>query len=204
LTGAVSHLPQLAAGPVITTNFDHVLEEAFKQANAQFEREVWGVNAEMATRALNQNRRFVLKIHGDAEDSTNRILTKNDYLKYYDGVDGSGIDFSLPLPSLLQQMLVGRPLLFLGCSLNQDRTIAVLKEVSSNFRFIAHYAVVEQPASAEHFHERPRFLSNHNIRPIWYYSGRHELIEPLLAYIAEKVNEQHSHILPPPPSLAKK
>jgi hypothetical protein len=51
--------------------------------------------------------------------------------------------------------------------------------------YIAHYAFVEQPASPEHFHERSRFLSNHNIRPVWYPDGRHDIIEPLLAYLTK-------------------
>lgn len=71
--GAISLLAQLTTGPVITTNFDHVLEEGFKQANSPFERVVWGVNANLATKALYQSKKFLLKIHGDAEDSTDAI-----------------------------------------------------------------------------------------------------------------------------------
>jgi hypothetical protein len=93
-------------------------------------------------------------------------------------------------------MLSGRPLLFLGCSLNQDRTIGVLKEVSTNSPFIAHYAIVEQPFSVEHFHERSRFLSNHNIRPIWYPNQRHDFIEPLLAHLLKTSTSQHLLTMP--------
>jgi SIR2-like domain len=185
LKGAVSYLPQLAAGPVITTNFDHVLEEIFKQAKTPFEREVWGVNAELAMTAMSQNRKFLLKIHSDSEYTSDLILTKDDYLKYYGGIDGSSVDLSYPLPNLLRQMLSGRPLLFLGCSLNRDRIIGLLEEVMGSSPYIAHYAFVEQPASPEHFHERSRFLSNHNIRPVWYPDGRHDIIEPLLAYLTK-------------------
>jgi len=35
---------QLATGPV-TTNFDHVVETAFKQADNEFQNVVWGVKA---------------------------------------------------------------------------------------------------------------------------------------------------------------
>lgn len=184
LKGAVYALPTLARGPVITTNFDHVLEEAFKQAGKPFAQEVWGIKADLAISALQQNLRFLLKIHGDAEDSTDRILTKSDYQKQYGTVEDSNIDFSLPLPRLLNQILLGRPLLFLGCSLNKDRTIDVLERVAHDFRSIAHYAVIERPKSAEQFYERSRFLSDHNIRPIWYPHGRHDLIESLLNELA--------------------
>jgi hypothetical protein len=193
LGGAVSYLPKLVTGPVITTNFDHVLEEMFKKAGAQFEREVWGAKAEMATRAFVQNKKFLLKIHGDAEDNTDRILTKSDYSNHYGSSDGSKIDYSLPLPSLLKQMLSGRPLLFLGCSLHYDHTVRVLEEVSRTLRSIAHYAIVEQPSSVEQFYKRSLFLSNHNIRPIWYPSGRHDFIEAILEYVVEKTTNSQLH-----------
>lgn len=186
LKGPVLHLPQLAKGPVITTNFDKVLEKVFEQTGMPFEDVTRGANVEMATQAIVQQKRFLLKIHGDAVDSTNRILTKSDYSRHYGSSDGASIDFSLPLPGLLQQMLLGRALLFLGCSLNQDRTITVLKEVSTKARSIAHYAIVEQPIPEGLFHKRSSFLSDHNIRPIWYPNGRHELIEPLLARVLKK------------------
>src|SRR5215213_8276003 len=59
LKGAVSYLPDLAAGPVITTNFDPVLEEVFRENETPFERVVWGVYAETASRAFYQNRKFL-------------------------------------------------------------------------------------------------------------------------------------------------
>jgi formylglycine-generating enzyme required for sulfatase activity len=183
LTGAVSYLPRLAAGPVITTNFDHVLEEVFQQAGCAFEHVVWGVRADLATQALHQSRRFLLKIHGDVEDSTDRILTRQDYEERYGSADGTVIDVSKPLPRLLEQMLLARPLLFLGCSLNQDRTVAVLKRITQDYPSVAHYAVVEQPASTEELRERSRFLSGCNIRPIWYPNQQHNLVESLLAHL---------------------
>ena len=188
LNGAVSFLPKLPVSPIITTNFDHVLEEVFKKARCSFEHKVWGVRADLATIALHQNRRFLLKIHGDVEDSVDRVLTKSDYQKQYGSIDGSEIDFSLPLPRLLEQMLISRPLLFIGCSLNQDRTIFVLERISKKFRSIAHYAIVEQPVSPEQFYERSRFLSDLNIRPIWYSNGRHEFIESILAHLINEVS----------------
>jgi SIR2-like protein len=183
LYGAAMTLPQLTAGPVITTNFDHVLEEAFKRQNRRFEQEVWGAKASLATRALYQNRRFLLKIHGDAEDSSDRILTRSDYEKYYGNADGSDVDFSLPLPALIQQMLLSRPLLFVGCSLMYDRIVVVLEQVSRTYRDIAHYAIVDAPPTTSDFFERSRFLAEHNVRPIWYPHSQHQYVEALLTYL---------------------
>jgi hypothetical protein len=184
--GAVTLLPQLTAGPVITTNFDNVLEEVFEQADSPFEHVVWGAKASSATRAFHQGLRFLLKIHGDAADSADRVLTKSDYEKYYGSADGSSINFTFPLPSLLKMILISRPLLFLGCSLKQDRTVGILKQITHEYPDIAHYAIVERPASDDQFQERSRFLSNHSIRPVWYPNGSHDLIEPLLAHLVDQ------------------
>lgn len=180
IQGAVRYVPKLASGPVITTNFDRVLERVFEDAGCPFEERFWGPNIEMAVTGMTEHRRFLLKIHGDAEDSTLRILTKSDYERHY-GRDDEPMDFSLPLPQLLRQMLSSRHLLFLGCSLNQDRTVSVLKRSSPH---VPHFAIVEQPT--RDFYERARFLSDHNIRPIWYPQGRFDLIEPLLVFLLQQ------------------
>jgi SIR2-like domain len=164
LRGAVSILPQIAPGPVITTNFDHVLEEAFKLCGKEFQKIVTGVKPDLAAGALYQNRRFLLKIHGDSEESSERILTRQDYDDRY----GSPVDLSRPLPTLLNQMLLSRPLLFVGCSLNQDRTVNVLGSVVRHTRSLVHYGILEQPAARDEFLKRAQFVSDHNIRPIWY------------------------------------
>lgn len=185
LGGAVSLLPRIAAGPVITTNFDHVLEKVFEQANKPFARVVSGAKADASVRAFHRNQRLILKIHGDAEESTERILTREDYEKYYGSADASKLDFELPLPKRLRLMMMSRPLLFVGCSLNQDRLVAALYQVAREYRGIAHYAIVERPESDELYYERSRFLSNHGIRPIWYPHGEHGLAGLILQWLAD-------------------
>jgi len=188
LDGAVAILPSLALGPVITTNFDHVLERAFQEGSCPFEYAAWGAKADMVLEAFYQNQRFLLKIHGDVKDRTDRILTLSEYQKHYGPPDA--FDPSLSLPRLLKLMLESRPLLFVGCSLGADRTLAILKRISEELPGIAHYALVEKPSSDEEFRKKARHLSDHCIRPIWYPEGRHELIEPLLAYLADQIPPQ--------------
>ncbi|RCV63028.1 Tetratricopeptide (TPR) repeat [Methanophagales archaeon] len=187
LKGVVSLLPQLTKGPIITTNFDHLLERVFKNAGRPFEYVVWGAKSDMVTKAYHQNRSFLLKIHGDVEDSTDRVLTRSDYKKHYGDSDPFKIDLVNVLPSLLCQMLISRPVLFLGCSLNQDRTMAILGNVVKNHQSIAHYAIVEKPSQDGELSKKARYLSKHGIRPIWYPEGRHDLIEPLLEYLTEQL-----------------
>ena len=93
--------------------------------------------------------------------------------------NGPAAAVEYPLPS--------RSCLFLGCSLKQDRTMAMLKTIAAQYKTM-HFAVVEVPgekgrvrATAE------KELSDLGICPIWYPFGeRHASIEPLLEYLAMK------------------
>lgn len=187
LNGVVMQLPQLASGPVVTTNFDPLLETAFSQAGMPFDSIAVGARADTVVAAARSNARILLKLHGDAEDRTGRILTREDYERTYgtDGGPGSTVDVSLPLPRLLGLLLMSRVILFVGCSLEQDRTVLVLRQIASAYPEVAQFAIVPAPASNELFQRRARFLSECGIRPIWYPMGRYDLIEPLLAYLAD-------------------
>ena len=56
LSGAILQLPRLGSGPVITTNFDGLLEEAFRSQGHPFELVVTGSNPGQAIGALQQDR----------------------------------------------------------------------------------------------------------------------------------------------------
>jgi SIR2-like domain len=178
-------LPQVCKGPVITTNFDHVLEDVFEQANRPFEKVVWGAKADSVRESLYLSRRFLLKIHGDAEDRTDRVLTMEEYNTRYGCENSSGIKLSLPLPGILYQVFLSRPLLFLGCSLTQDRTMKLLEQVAKDFS-ISHYAIVARPTTDKDFQIRAKLLSDRKIRAIWYPAGRREFVTVLLKHL---VNE---------------
>src|SRR6185295_17103277 len=53
--GTLGYLPLLTAGPVITTNFDRVIEHAFERQGRTLER-VYGANPEQVVPAIQQNR----------------------------------------------------------------------------------------------------------------------------------------------------
>jgi len=189
LRGAVSYLPQLASGPVITTNFDRVLETAFEQAGARFEQVVWGAKAPTAMKAMHQNRRCLLKLHGDAEDHTDRVLTRTEYEKSYGSADPQNNSFKEPLPALLKFLLIGRPVLFLGCSLKNDRVVRLLKKLAEEIEGLLHYAVVEKPADPL-FPEAVRYYSSHGIRPIWYPKGDHGYVDTIVQHLSESISQQ--------------
>ncbi|HEX7608858.1 MAG TPA: tetratricopeptide repeat protein [Candidatus Cryosericum sp.] len=173
LAGSVTVLPLLARGPVITTNFDHVLERAFDMAGARFEHVVWGARATGAYQALTQDRHFLLKLLGDTEDHDDLVLTRADYDKYYS--PGS------PLSQILRLLFAARTVLFIGCSLGSDRWMRLLAQVVQANPTLEHFAIVEYPATASEYAQRRQFLSNHGITPIWFPHKRSDLIETILA-----------------------
>lgn len=179
---ALCYIPHLQrCAPVVTTNFDRVLKRVFDASGQPFEAEVWGARAYSFQRALTDNEPFLLKIHGDVLDPTDRVFTLSEYeAKYTNG----------GIAGLLSYLFSHRSVLFLGCSLEQDRVMEILEQQSS--APYSHFAFLEQPAIAEEWAARRRFLSNHNIRPIWYDRGEHHQINALLEHaISATTTEPH-------------
>ena len=190
IKGAVSYLPRLASGPVITTNFDRVLEKVFEASGARFEERIWGGRVRMAQKAVAQNKRYLLKLHGDVEDDVDRVLTLNEYETHYGVPNGaSKIDFNKPLPRLLQMLLTNRPVLFLGCSLHYDRIVKFIQALGGSEAGLLHYAVLEHPGDTEFFKMNQTF-SSYGIRRIWYPQGQHECVELILEYLSTAISEQ--------------
>jgi predicted ATPase/Tfp pilus assembly protein PilF len=184
--GAVAELAKLPPGPLITTNFDRVIETAFAQAKQKLT-PWWHSYGDRGTEALQQDKAFLLKLHGDWDDPTTRVLTLDEYRTAYGADDAVNIRFDLPVPTLLFKVLASRCCLFLGCSLKQDRTMRLLGTVAKGVKDLVHYAIVERPADDGEFHRRAAELSNQGIRPIWYPPmTRHGAIQPLLAYLGER------------------
>jgi tetratricopeptide (TPR) repeat protein len=178
LQGAVLALPDLAGGAVVTTNFDRILERVFAEAGAPFEHVAWGSQVDSIRRAVAENKPFLLKIHGDAEERSGRVLTEREYDKHYASGHPDG------LRAQLGRVFQGRTLLFLGCSLGKDRTMDVLLEVIKQASGPEHFAILEKPAADDEFFAKQQLLGTRGILPIWYPTGRHDLIEPLLRWIA--------------------
>ena len=178
LKGAVLALPELAAGPVVTTNFDRVIERVFEEAGAAFEHVAWGSQVDHMRQALQENAPFLLKLHGDSEERTGRVLTRSEYDRHYGPTDPAG------LRAQLARAFQGRTFLFIGCSLAADRTMTVLADVLEQASGLEHFALVERPDDDAVFFARQRWLSEHAILPIWYPNGAYELGEPFLRWLA--------------------
>lgn len=188
ISGAVTELIHLPPGPIITTNFDRVVEIAFTQGRRSLEA-YWHSYAGAGSEALQQDRPFLLKLHGNWSHPASRVLTLEEYNEAYGDPTLQNIDFARPIPTLLFKILSSRCCLFLGCSLKQDRTMALLRTVARGVPNLVHYAIAEAPESDAEHRARAAELSAQSIRPIWYAHGRHDLIQPLLRHLAEKAAE---------------
>ena len=185
--GAVRSVPAITKGPVLTTNFDRVLETAFHDAGRPFADIFNGARIREATHAIQFGEPFLLKLHGDYRDSEHRVLTLTEYAREYGSTDPALANLDLPLPTVLGQALASRPILFLGCSLRNDRTLAVISRIARRYSGIVHFALL--PDSDRAVARTIQFYS-WNIRPIFYRSGQYSQIEEFLACLAKSTDTQ--------------
>jgi tetratricopeptide (TPR) repeat protein len=191
--GAAARLPLMFDGPVVTTNFDHVLETVFEAAGRHFVQVAWGANVTQTDKAFREGRHVLLKIHGDVEEVSDRVFTKSEYaIHYTDQSPGS-------LSALVLFMLTAHRLLFLGCSLAPDRTMEILYNAQPARSGVRHYAIVEAPSDEPARLQRHKYLGDRGILPIWYPHGDHRLVGSLLISLLEGMPRERR-----PPSPARK
>ena len=187
-------LPRLCTGAMITTNFDTLIEDWFKTNIApEFDGILYGQqhNHNFVSKLLKGDR-CLLKLHGDATQPISHVFTQNQYLASY-GEDE--IDFTRQLPKALRQIYVTNSLLFLGCSMQQDKTIELFEKVKSENQFVIpdHFALLSLPtqenesmideATKQTMEDR---LYQIGIRPIWYpKADGHRMLTQLLKLVVD-------------------
>ena len=127
-------------GPVVTTNFDYVLEKNADSLGYCIKTRL-GIQPDFTRNAITQNQCELIKLHGDAEDRTGRVFTWTEFEKAYRGPDGY-------LRQVLENLFGAKSLLFVGCSLRkEDRLLARLtRSVADWFRW-GHPTLCYCPAS---------------------------------------------------------
>lgn len=190
--GTVSLLPLLASGPVITTNFDRVLERAFEVNGAPFESVISGPRPDLIVDALHGNRRVLIKLHGDWQDRVGRTFAKSDY----------DANYGKAQPEQKRELLAGaesllfssRSLLFIGASLGPDRTVELLQEVYRRYAGIRHFAIMAVPKKQKAFDEKEKQLRTCGVLPLWYHADTPEehvlQVEKLVTNIVERISVQ--------------
>lgn len=169
-------LPKLFEGLVLTTNFDRCLEDLYDDDRSIQPGDDFQV--EWAQRAAFSGEHLLIKLHGDIQYPEKMVLTKTSYDQFY-GSDPKKPDLTLSLPKYLAERVGQRPMLFLGCSLHQDRTCAVLGQCAGSRE---HFALLPMP-KPEQMEARCRELTAMDIYPIWYEAGKHD--EALTAFFTQ-------------------
>jgi len=186
---AVALLPYLTAGPVITTNYDRVLERAFEIAGRGFTGSIVGAEPDEIVPAIQRNERVLFKIHGDCQTRRGLTLTLGSYEFAYGQRDRrAGRETRDKLQGMLPVLLTNRPFLFLGCSLDTDRTLEIVKEVYDKHARIGHHAILAADYDADEFERREEALAKIGIRVLWYAPGQFGDIRTLLRGLLEAIS----------------
>jgi hypothetical protein len=179
VAGPVCLLPGLFPAEVLTTNFDYVLNHVYANAELPFPKEFKGSQLRQAAQRLGNDPHCLLRLHGEADNTDDRVLTLEEYQAAYADNDG--------LQSALGNLVGARSLLFLGCSLQTDRTFAAFKAIKAgvNGAAVRHYAFLPFPGE-ENRHPRRANLGEAEIHPIYYPPEDHDQsIEDLLITMLE-------------------
>lgn len=179
LRGVVQRLPFIFKNAVITTNFDSVIKRCYEQINSPFEEELLGKEAINFPKLLGGNKKVLVKLHGKASSSHNRVFTKSEYDSHYSN--------SEELRNVIKA-LTTKSLLFLGCSLTVDRTIQAIKDIVQEQGIESvprHYAFLKLRPEDNKI-QRSKQLNEANIYPIWYEDDHEQCVEALLELLAEE------------------
>jgi len=138
------------------------------------------ITGENATDLPDAEKTTVVKLHGDIRRPGHCVLSKDQYEAAY-GADE--IDLSLPIPRLLDYYFRNNSLLFLGCSLQNDRTIQVFKAIKASHHgddLPQHFVVESCPENLEELRTRNAFLASLGLTGVWFETKRYECVDSVL------------------------
>lgn len=177
LTDTTLRLSELFTDTIITTNYDHLIEQAF---DTGAENTIQLIDIGNITEQPEQNKTTIIKLHGDINTPARCILGKNQYDEAYGNDE---LDLERPIPKLLSFHYRTSNLLFLGCSLNQDRTMQVFQAVKDKIGDVdrpQHFSLESMPESEEELVQRNTYLLSFGITPIWFPHKSYDYIEQIL------------------------
>jgi hypothetical protein len=184
--GPVKLLGTFARGCVITTNYDSVLEQCvgpFAHVHAGRDH-----NSDIVA-LIAAGDKCLIKLHGDASRKETYVFSGDHYNEAYSDAAGK-FDYKKPLPRSLRQIYTGQSLLFLGCGLDDDRTLTLFENVvdEKSFDIPEHYAILSSPSSKKERNKKASRLNKLNIRPIWYPPSKHEFVTKYLQLVIDHAN----------------
>lgn len=186
---AVQLLPLLFPCPVLTTNFDEVLEQVYLLRNGRNLPVLSPTSGNLRTQATQLRQSPCLfKLHGSVSDTLadfdTLVFTPAQYDRHY--APGS------PVRQALADFLNRRSLLFLGCGLEKDRTVDVLRDCAAPGS--VHFAILD--CEAERKNERLRELDKLHIRVIVYPKGEYDAVRVILEQLLQETDPEAYPRLP--------
>ncbi len=182
IKGPVQLLPFLFDSIAVTTNFDTILENVYGSCDQTFQTVLHGLAIGDYRKKVALGARCLLKLHGNYVETHGRVLLKDEYDAFYQ----TGCSGREELTLIFRR----GGLVFLGCSLYQDRTMVLLKEIAdSDKNMPRHYAFLQKPKTEKQTKEREHFLTERNIFPIWYDGDHNDDIEALLVGLMEDLKK---------------
>lgn len=161
IDGPIRLLPALFPKLALSTNLDDVLETTYATVDQRFDEVLLGPRIERYRGLATSDRRVLLKIHGDCRQSEGRVLGVNEYETAYAA--------GAPTRESLALLCRSHVLLWMGCSLGADRTVALMKEVvSRDTSTPRHYAFLRLPTDESVRVAREKSLAEQKVFPIWY------------------------------------
>lgn len=173
----ILRLYELFTDTLITTNYDRLIEQAF-ETGADNPYQI--INGMHAMQKPDENTVTIVKLHGDIKNPAQCILSKNQYDQAY---GRNELDMTRPIPKLLSYYYKNSSLLFLGCSLNNDRTLHVFQTVKSQLgdrEIPQHFSIEQAPENEQELAERNAYLAKLGITAIWFEKERFDSIESML------------------------
>jgi hypothetical protein len=170
---------ELFQDTLITTNYDRLIEQSFDSGGAKA---IEVLTPTTILQALDATKVTVVKLHGDVKAPGTCILSKAQY----DAAYGAGdIDLALPIPQALDYYFRNSSLLFLGCGLNQDRTVRVFEAIKAKAKadvadLPQHFSIEQCPADEEALIARNQYLLRIGVTPIWFPAGNFDFVEGIL------------------------
>lgn len=190
----VWRIAELFTDTVITTNYDRMIELAYATGE---EGRVQVINGLNALDKPDPKKITIIKLHGDIREPKRCILSKNQYDEAY----GNGsLNMDKPIPKLLAYHYKNSSLLFLGCSLGNDRTVQVFRKIREGMgeeeETKQHFTIEQAPESLEEIAKRNSELAKLGITPIWFEKERYEFVESVLGLAKNEL--RHRGVAPQP------
>lgn len=178
---AIYLLPLLFQGLVLTTNFDTTLETVYQTHETPFQSVFHPGHYELLLQTIRHpGDNYLFKLHGtitgDLMEYGSIVFTEKQYNRHY-GKES-------PLPQELKQCFVQKPILFLGCSLEQDATMDVLDSIL--VPGMSHYAILS--CQRDDRDRKIRELGRRQIRVIVYEDNRHEAVRVIFERLLQDLH----------------